>query len=102
MKPIGYLDCVGGTLFGGFGINTAPITTNHFYTRMPLQPGLQALDRTVGQQVDDLTLVQVHQNGPVALAFAPGPVVYSQMSDGIAGRDVARNLHRPSHRIVAD
>src|SRR5260370_30063242 len=83
MKPICNLNRTHGTLFGGLGINAATIPTYHFYTRMLFQPGLQALDRTVRQQVDDLTLVQVHQNGPVALPLAPCPVVYSNVSDWI-------------------
>jgi hypothetical protein len=102
MKSIGHLDCGGGTLFGGRGINAATIPTNHFYAWMTLQPGLQALDRTIGQQVDDLTLIQIHQNGPVTLPLTPCPVVYSNVADWIAGRSAARSLNQPNYRIVAD
>jgi hypothetical protein len=102
MKPICHLNRMRCALFGGRGINATTIPSNHFYARMLFQPSLQALHRPIGQEVDHLPLIQVHQNGPLALAFAPGPVIYSQMSDWIAGRDVASSLHRPNHRIVAD
>jgi hypothetical protein len=100
MKPIGHLDCMGGTLFGGLGISAATIPGNHFYIRVLFQPGLQALDGTVGKQVNDLMLVQIDKNRSVALAFAPGPVVYSQMSDWIAGRDVASTSGIGSAKIL--
>jgi hypothetical protein len=87
MKPICNLNRIRSTLFGGLGINAATVPSNYLYTWMLLQPPSHAFHRPVGQEVDNLTLIQVHQNGPVALAFAPGPVVDSQMSDWIAGRD---------------
>src|ERR1700677_1707831 len=46
--------------------------------------------------------IQVHQDGSVALPFAPGPVVYPKVSHGIASRRVSRSLNHPKHRIVAD
>ncbi len=84
MKPIGDLDCIGGTLLGGLGIHAATIATNHFYTRVPFQPGLQALHGTVREQANDLMLVQVDQNRSVALSFAPSPVIYAKVSDWVA------------------
>jgi hypothetical protein len=90
MKPIGHLDCVSSTLSGGLGINAATIPTNHFYTRMFFQPGLQALDRAIGQQVDDLMLVQIHQNSPVALPLAPSPIIDAKVPDWIAGEPLSK------------
>src|SRR5579864_5627910 len=102
MKPICHLNRIRGTMFAGLGINAATIPSNHFYTRMLFQPSLQAFHRTVGKEVNDLTLVQVHKNRSIALPFAPGPVVYAEVSDWIASRGLASSLNRPNHRIVAD
>lgn len=100
MKPIGHLDGMGGSLFGGLGINSTTIPSDHFYARMLFQPNLQTSHRTVRKEVDDVMLIQVHQNRSIILPLAPGPVVYAKVSDWIAVGSVARSLNHPNHRIV--
>src|ERR1700722_12063213 len=101
MKPIGDLNRIGGTYFRSLGIDAATIPSNHFYTRVPFQPSLQALDGTVRKQVNDLMFVQIDKNRSIALPFAPSPVIYADVSDWIAGRIFARSLNRTNDGVVA-
>src|SRR5947207_3762066 len=59
---------------------------------MLFQPSLQAFYRTVGKEVNERMLVQVHQNGPIALPFAPNLVICADMTDWITGGSVPQAL----------
>ena len=60
------------------GKQTAAIAADDLYVRMLLEPVRCRARRTIRQKVDHLTPLQVHHDGPISGAFAPGPVVETQ------------------------
>ena len=68
---------------------------------MRLQPRRQRVGAAVGQQVDDAPALQVDQDGAVALAFAPRPVVHAQHAHRGTGYGVA-GAHAREQRRAAD
>jgi hypothetical protein len=79
VKPIGdllLLRCAQGC---PFGIQAAAITGDRYDFRMPLEPFRKALGGSVRQKLHHLVQVQIDQNRSVILAFAPGPVIDTQV-----------------------
>jgi hypothetical protein len=74
--PVGDLGGNRGTLVPAFGIKATSVPRNDFYSRVTSKPGSKARSRSNGKQIDDASLLQIHQHGPVLLALAPGPVVH--------------------------
>jgi hypothetical protein len=69
---------------------------------MLFQPGVDGLDRTIWEQVNDPMLIQVHQYGPVALPFSPRPIVYTERSNRTVGWSVVRTFDGTQDGVVAD
>ena len=69
---------------------------------MCLQPGLDRFGGTIWQQVNDSMPIQVHQNGPVALSFAPSPIIDAKVMDWMAGGAFVESLHDSKNSIRAD
>ncbi len=69
------MDSVGRTAATAVGVACAPITGDHFSTRVGLQPGCEAVRLTVRQQVNNGMTFQVDEDRAVTLAALPGPVV---------------------------
>src|ERR1035437_1655257 len=75
MEAVGHLNRLRGSTGGAVGINPAPITADDFRSGMQLQPSSQAVGGTVRQQVNGSVRLQIDQDGPITLTFAPGPIV---------------------------
>ena len=73
-----HLDRAGRTLPNTFRIGTRPIPGDDLHARMLAQPVRQGGGLPVGQQVDDIVALEIHQRGAVVMAPAPGPVIHSQ------------------------
>jgi hypothetical protein len=94
VKAIDHLDSLGGSLTNAIRIEVTPITADSLDRRMLRQPGRDARGRAVRQQVHDAMRRQINQNGAVAMAPPPGPLVDA---DGLQSRDMAHRSrpHQP-------
>ena len=72
------LNGVGSPLTDTVRIGTGAITRDDFDPGMGAQPGRERRRLTVRQQVDNLVLLQIDQDGAVAMATPPSPVVHSK------------------------
>ena len=75
MEAVGDLTRLRRAFTAALGERSAAIAANDLDFRMPLEPGRSRTSRTIRQKVDHLTPLQVHDDGPISGAFAPGPVV---------------------------
>src|SRR5277367_1606080 len=78
METIGHLNCVRGSTGGAVSVDPTPITADDFLSGMRLQPGSQAISGAVRQQVNGSVRFEIDQNGPIALTFAPCPIVNAE------------------------
>jgi hypothetical protein len=95
MPPVGDLDGVRRTPRGSVGIGAGAVADHDRDARVPLQPRRQGVGAAVGQQVDDPSALEIAQDGAVAPALAPSPVVHAEHTDrwdrlGIAGTDAVQ------------
>ena len=65
----------GGTFGRRLGVGGRAVPADHLDPGMGLEPRRHGVRVAVGQQVDDVTAFQVHDDGAVALPLAPRPVV---------------------------
>jgi hypothetical protein len=70
VKAVGDLDRLGRAFGGAFSIHRRPIATNHLHAGMFLETGGERLDGALRQQVDQVMLFQVDQNGTKRLTTA--------------------------------
>src|SRR5947209_7511490 len=75
MPSIGDLLRPGRSLGGRPGVGRRTVATDQLDPGMGFEPGLDGRGVAIGQEVDDLTRVEVDHDSPVALPLAPGPVV---------------------------
>ena len=103
MPSISDLDRIWRTLPHAVGVGAGPVTGNDLDAGMLTQPGGQGLRLPIGQQVDSCVAFQVDQDGPVAVAAAPGPVIDGDHAWQYAGRHVvvAGFAGEPQQRVSA-
>src|SRR5262249_46163283 len=77
MEAVGDLDGLWRAFGCAFGIRASAITRNDADGGVLLEPGRECLRITVFEQRDRAVLFKVDNDGAVALAFFPGPVVNS-------------------------
>jgi hypothetical protein len=75
MPPIADLDGIRSPTADAVGIAAGAITGNDLSTGMILQPGRNRVTLAVRQQVDRPVALQIDDDGAVALAAPPGPVI---------------------------
>jgi hypothetical protein len=78
MKAVSYLDCSGCALPSSFSVLSAPITADDGNAGMAPQPGGKGSCAAVGQQVNHLMSLQVHEHAAVGAATAEGEVIDTQ------------------------
>src|SRR5690349_8320072 len=100
VPAVGDLHGVGSPLTDTVRAGTRAITRDDFDTRMSAQPGRECRRLTIRQQVDNLVLLQINQDGAVAMATPPRPVVHSEYAwrarRGFAGHG---DSYGPQQRI---
>jgi hypothetical protein len=100
MPTIRDLHGVGSTLTDPVRVGTSAITRDDFDPRMNAQPGRERRRLTIRQQVDNLVLLQIDQDGAVTMAAPPRPVVHPEYAwrarRGFAGHGGG---HAPQQRI---
>jgi hypothetical protein len=77
MKAIGDLHRLGRPLAGTLGVRPAPVTADDLHFWMLVQPRRQDLRRAIGQQVDHLLRLQVHQDGSIRPPAPVRPVIHA-------------------------
>ena len=76
VEPVGHLDRLRSAGANAVGIGAGPVAGDDLDAGMRLQPGGDGLGTAVGQQVDrPVGTLQIDDNGAVAPAAAPGPVI---------------------------
>jgi hypothetical protein len=78
MPAIGDLERVRCALPYRIGIGTSTVTRDSLDPAMTLQLGRDRAGLAVGQQVDNPVAFKVHQDGSVALAAPPRPIIDRQ------------------------
>ena len=103
MPAVGDLDRVRGAAARPVRIGPRPVADHHRDARTLAQPGGQGVGTAVGQQVHDLTPLEVAQDRAVAPPAAPRPVVHAEHS-GCHGRraDGGAPSDQPEQRVAAD
>jgi len=72
------MDRVRGALPGTVGVDVGAVANNHLYPRVRAQPRRERGGVPIRQQVHHRAALEIHQDGPVAMAFAPRPLVHAQ------------------------
>jgi hypothetical protein len=80
------------------GIERTPVSTDHGNGGMLREPGGHALSRALGQEVQDLMVLQIDQDGPIAVPAPPGPLIDPNTLWGGGGRR-RRRLHQPQQGV---
>jgi hypothetical protein len=87
MEAIGDLESIGGSSSCGFSIATSPIPADDLGTPVLLKPGNHGLRLPIREEIDDPTPLQIHENGPIAVATTEGKVIDAQDSRRMPARD---------------
>jgi hypothetical protein len=103
MPPVRDLDSIWRSLPDAVGVDAGAVTRDDLHPRVPLQPRRQALGPAVRQQVEDPVLLQVDEDGPVAVTAPPRPIIDPEHARGRAWpwRGIATARH-PQQRVRAD
>ena len=94
MKPIHNLHGGRRAAPDAVSVEGTPIPTAERHRGMLGQPGGQALGRALGQQVEHLMVLQIHEDGPIALPTPPRPFIHTKDPRRASSRCGGR-LHKP-------
>ena len=94
MEAIDDLHRLGGPPANAVGVEVTAITADDGDRRMLGQPGRHAGGRAVRQQVHDPMRREIDQDGAIAMAPPPGPLVHADGLQGWGGEDRGRP-HEP-------
>jgi hypothetical protein len=97
MKAVNDLHGPGRAPANAVGIEVTPIAADHGDRRMRGKPGCDAGSRAIRQEVDDAMRQEIDQDGAIAMAAPPGPLVDTHGLQGLGLRHGGRP-HRPEQR----
>jgi hypothetical protein len=103
MPSVSDLQRVRCALAHAVGVGSCAVTSDNLDTWMPKEPISHSLGLSVGEQVDDLVALKVHQDRAVTMTPTPGPVVngkHKWSSNGLPARR-GRDCHA-LQRVGAD
>jgi hypothetical protein len=100
MKAIDHLHGLGGPTANTIGVEGTPVPTDDGDCGMLRQPGGHALCGALGQQVQDAMILQIDEDGPIAVPTPPGPLIYP---NALRGDGIRRwsCLHEPQEGVRA-
>jgi hypothetical protein len=75
MPAIDNLLCLGCCIGGRLGVGRPTVPADEFNARMIVEPLLDGFGIAVGQEIDHVAPLKIHDNSAVPLAFEPGPVI---------------------------
>jgi hypothetical protein len=101
MPAIGHLNGLRGSMPTSVSVSPSTISRDDHHARMGLEPVENRACLAVRQQIDDLVVREIDQDGAVALAFAVRPVVQPQNRWRRTGWG-RRAQNQPQKRVWAD
>ncbi len=101
LEPVGDLLRLRCPLPGSLGVETAPISADHFYFGMSLQPVGTGDNISILKNVDHHTTLQIHNDRAVGQRLPPAPVVDPDDRQRLGGT-LNTLLQLPEHRVIAD
>src|SRR5258708_6118951 len=78
VETIGNLDCIRSCLSRCFCIRTTPVSTDHFDSRMALEPGGNRGFLTIREQVYQALAFQIQQDSAVLHSFPKRKIVHAK------------------------
>jgi hypothetical protein len=75
VPAVGDLHGLGGALRRRLGVGRRTVPADHLDLRMGLEPHRDGVCLAVGEEIDDVTTFQVHDDGAVTLPLAPRPII---------------------------
>ena len=100
MEAVGYLLRLRSAERRPFGIKTTTISRNRHDFGMMSEPFRKAVRGPVREKVDNVAEFHIDQNRSVLLAFAPSPVIDTQVPNGAPRRIPHRLLPNASQNSV--
>lgn len=101
MEPVSDLLRLRRSLPCSLGVETAPISADHFHLGVTLQPVGAADDISILENVDHRATLQIHNDRAVGLRLPPAPVVDPDDRRRLGGA-LNTLLQLPEHRVIAD
>jgi hypothetical protein len=102
MEAISYLLRLRCAERRSFGIKTATISRNRHDFGMMSEPFREAVRGPVREEVDNVAEFHIDQNRSILLAFAPSPIIDTQVPKGAPRRIPHRLLPNASqNRVIA-
>ena len=101
MEPISDLLRLRCPLPCSLGVETTPISANHFHLGVSLEPVGAGDDISILKNVDHHATLQIHNDRAVGLRFPPTPVVDPDDCRRLA-TVLGTVLQLPKHRVIAD
>jgi hypothetical protein len=101
MPAIGHLNGLRSSIPAAVGVGSRTIPRNDHHARMGLEPGGDRARLAIRQQIDDLVVREIDQDGAVAVAFAVRSVVQPQNRRRRAGWCRCAQ-DQPQKRVRAD
>jgi hypothetical protein len=78
MPTVRDVDGSGRATAPAIGVDRPPVARDHLDAGAIARPGSEAVRVPVGQEVDDGASLQIHEDGAVAVAAPPRPVVHAK------------------------
>ena len=75
MPAINNLLCLGRCSNGRLGVGRPAVSADEFDARMIVEPLLNGFGIAVGQEINHVAALKIHDDGAVSLAFEPGPII---------------------------
>jgi hypothetical protein len=101
MEPVSDLLCLRCPLPCSLGVETTPISADHFNLGVSLQPVGAGDDISIFENVDDHATLQIDNDRAVGLRLPPAPVVDPNDRWRLCGA-VSTPLQLPEHRVIAE
>ena len=101
MEPISDLLRLRCPLPCSLGVETTPISANHFHLGVSLEPVGAGDDISILKNVDHHATLQIHNDRAVGLRFPPAPIVDPDDCRRLGGA-LSTPFQLPEHRVIAD
>jgi len=101
MEPISDLLRLRCPLPCSLGVETTPISANHFHLGVSLEPVGAGDDISILKNVDHHATLQIHNDRAVGLRLPPAPVVNPDDRRRLGGA-LSTLFQLPEHRVIAD
>ena len=102
VEPVSDLNSLRSTIPGTLGEETVPVAADDLHLRVLPQPPGRAGGGAIGQHIHNRPSLQIHHDGPVALALAPGPIIDPDHTERSVALPRCSSLQTAEDGVVAD